>query len=109
MKILDKGTSDYTTVYVKKEGHYVIQDNEDDTTLVEIKFQEGPINEAGINGIYPEDLINICIDRLELFQKGDYSCRENALVITKLEEAIHWLRHRTDKRAKRGIVGTREL
>lgn len=70
-----------------------------------IKFQEGAIQENGVNGTQIEDVINVLIERLEGFQKGDFSCRENALAITKLEEARMWLNERTRKRKEKGIEG----
>lgn len=74
--------------------------------LAEIHFQEGPIKECGVNGVCNEDLIAMVICRLEHFQKSPYSCRENAIAITKLEEALLWLRKRTMGREKRGVEGT---
>jgi hypothetical protein len=75
-----------------------------DTTTID--FQNGPIAEAGVNGITQEVLIAICIDRLRRFQAGPYACRENALALTKLEEAQHWLHSRTRARMARGVEGT---
>jgi len=69
-------------------------------------FQNGPIKESGINGCHQEDLLAIVIDRLRSFQAGEYACRENALALTKIEEALHWLRHRTQEREDRGVEGT---
>ena len=77
--------------------------------LAEIHFQEGPIKECGVNGVCNEDLINMVIERLECFQKTDFACRENALAITKLEEALLWLRKRTMSREQRGIEGTHKV
>jgi len=74
----------------------------------QIHFQKGPINETGINGLTQEVLIAICIDRLQSFQAGPFACRENALALTKLEEAQHWLHHRTRERMARGVEGTNE-
>ena len=74
--------------------------------LAAINFQEGPIKECGVNGVCNEDLIAMVICRLEHFQKSEYSCRENALAITKLEEALLWLRKRTMGREQRGAEGT---
>ena len=74
--------------------------------LCEINFQEGPIKECGVNGVCNEDLINMVIERLECFQNTEFKCRENALAITKLEEALLWLRKRTMSREQRGIEGT---
>jgi hypothetical protein len=73
-----------------------------------VRFQNGPIAEAGVNGISNEALLAVVIDRLECFQRGQYSCRENALALTKLQEAMHWLHHRTRDRIARGVEGTSE-
>ncbi len=74
--------------------------------LTNISFQNGPIKEVGVNGIHNEDLIAIVIDRMRGFQSGDYACRDNALALTKLEEALMWLRNRTNEREARGVEGT---
>ncbi len=72
---------------------------------INLKFQDGPPAES-INGITNEALLAIVLDRLEGFQTGPYKCRENALAITKIEEAMHWLSHRTRLREQRGVEGT---
>lgn len=74
-----------------------------------ISFQNGAIQEAGINGCHNEDLIAIVIDRLQSFQKSQFVCRENAIAITKLEEALLWLGKRTSDRQSRGVEGTHEV
>ena len=71
-----------------------------------ILFQNGPIAEHGINGLTQEVLLAIVADRLRSFQAGEYACRENALALTKIEEAQHWLHHRTLARMHRGVEGT---
>ena len=71
-----------------------------------ILFQNGPINEVGVNGITQEVLLAIVADRLRSFQAGPYACRENALALTKIEEAQHWLQQRTIARMRRGVEGT---
>lgn len=78
---------------------------------VGIEFQNGPISEDGngVNGLTHEALIAILIDRLQGFQAGKYACRENALALTKLEEAAHWLAHRTRARMARGVEGTHSI
>lgn len=75
-----------------------------------VLFQNGPIQEAdgGINGVSNEALIAIVIDRMRGFQRGEYACRENALALTKLEEALMWLQKRTRDRVARGVEGTSE-
>lgn len=81
----------------------------DDKTSITIRFQNGPIAEFGTNGVTHEALIAIIIDRLQMFQKSPFACRENALALTKLEEAMHWLKHRTEERLRRGVEGTHQI
>jgi hypothetical protein len=73
-----------------------------------LAFQNGPIAESGVNGITHEALIAVVVDRLRSFQAGPYACRENAIALTKLEEAQHWLHHRTKARMDRGVEGTHQ-
>ena len=73
-----------------------------------INFQKGPVAEAGKNGIFIEDLLQICRHRLHCFQTGDFACRENEQALTKIEEALHWLDRRTKERQHRGVEGTNE-
>ena len=86
--------------------HFKIYANDDGAALVaEIEMQEGPIKENGVNGCHNEDLIAIVLTRLEAFQRSEFKCRENEYAITKLEEALMWLRKRTIGRENRGIEG----
>jgi len=79
------------------------------TDFVRVSFQNGPVKENGVNGCHQEDLLAIVIDRLQSFQNGKWACRENALALTKIQEAMHWLNHRTQSRIKRGVEGTNTL
>jgi hypothetical protein len=72
---------------------------------VVLSFQNGPINEVGVNGITQEVLLAVVADRLRSFQAGPFACRENALALTKVEEAMHWLQKRTMDRMRRGVEG----
>lgn len=71
-----------------------------------VQFQNGPIKEFGINGCLMEDLLVILIDRLQSFQAGPFNCHENALALTKIQEALYWLNCRTAERINRGVEGT---
>ena len=73
--------------------------------MAAVNFQKGPVKETGENGIFLEDLLHICQHRLECFQAGDFACRENALALTKIQEALHWLNHRTADRQARNVEG----
>ncbi len=79
-----------------------------------INWQDGPRREALAgdlaepNGAFVEDVIIAAKQRLEFFQEAGnkkFACRENALAITKLDEALHWLNHRTEDRRERGVEG----
>lgn len=88
---------------------YPVEGTPSDRELfAEVYFQNGPIQEAGVNGCHQEDLLAIVIDRLRSFQAGPFACRENALALTKCEEALHWLNSRTADRQVRGVEGTSE-
>lgn len=77
-------------------------------SFTEVKFQNGPIKEHGVNGITQEALLAIVIDRLRSFQAGPFSCRDNAVALTHCEEALMWLQRRTLERIKRGVEGTNQ-
>ena len=77
-----------------------------DTEGCVVLFQNGPIAEAGVNGVTHEALLAIVADRLRSFQKGPYSCKANACALTHIEEAMHWLQQRTIERMRRGVEGT---
>lgn len=79
--------------------------DESDPELM-ILFQNGPINEVGVNGVTHEALLAIVADRLRCFQKGPYATKANACALTHIEEAMHWLQQRTIERMRRGVEGT---
>jgi hypothetical protein len=116
MRKLNIGTDKYTQVFAADHREfnanhkYTVRKTDcADQEVTLVYFQKGPIKENGVNGCCNEDLIAMVIDRLESFQDSPYKCRENALAITKLEEALHWLRHRTMAREARGVEGTNEI
>lgn len=71
---------------------------------VNIKFQNGAL-ELGRNGATTEEVLDVLIEHISHFQKGPFSCRENALIVTKLEEAKHWALHRAQSRVAQGVKG----
>lgn len=73
--------------------------------LCDIKFQNGGIQEVGVNGVTHEALLAVVIDRLEQFQAGPFPSlhNEQALLFTKL--ALNALHQRTVERMKRGVEG----
>ena len=102
-----------------------------DGTGFEIVWQNGPLVDPATgerrepSGAFVEGVILAALDRLKFYQgdgkyaatpmtalnspqAGKFRCRENALAITKLEEALHWLAHRTADRERRGVEGTHQ-
>ncbi|HFK1543485.1 TPA: hypothetical protein ACGXM3_005307 [Bacillus cereus] len=72
---------------------------------INIKFQEGAIQEHGVNGAQIEDVIDVLIERLDGFQMGGFPCEENAKAIAMLDNAKYWLNERTRKRQEQGVEG----
>lgn len=117
MRKLKTGMHRFTEVRARDEKthggasheYYVSRaDSPSDTVAGEfghVQFQKGPVSEEGLNGCFMEDLLAIVVDRLEGFQSGDFACRENALALTKIQEALHWLNHRTADRIERDVEG----
>lgn len=77
-----------------------------------VNWQDGPLMMGGVrrdpNGAFVEDLIKVSINRIQFYQDSRFSCRENAIAITKLEEALHRLHDRTERRTEEGVEGTHE-
>lgn len=71
---------------------------------LEAQIQKGPIKEFGVNGCQVDDVIQWCRDLISRLN-NDFPCRENALALTKLDEAILWLRERKRDREARNVEG----
>lgn len=79
-----------------------------DDTCLKMSFQNGPIKEAGANGISQEALLAIVEDRLAGFQAGPYACDDNAIALDYVRQAMQWLQKRTRERMARGVEGTNQ-
>lgn len=89
--------------------------------LVTLSFQNGPVADAGFNGVTNEALLAVDIDRMRGFQyarkedgtfdydtPGKYACIENAEALRHMEQALYWLQKRTKDRLARGVEGTHQ-
>jgi hypothetical protein len=76
-----------------------------DKNSLSFTIQNGPIKEVGINGCQVDTIIVAAKEIIEEFNKK-FPCRENAVAITKLDEALMWLEKREKDREKRGVEGT---
>lgn len=56
------------------------------------------------DGTTNEEILRMLIDRMQSLQSR-FPCRENAIVVTKLEESLMWLEKRTTDRVRRGVEG----
>lgn len=88
----------------------IVRNTFDDETLdndyiEEIVFQRGARKDPySTPGATNEDLLEIVRDRLIGFQNGEFSCRENALALTHIEEALMWLNRRVEDRISRRFL-----
>lgn len=76
------------------------------SVMLPVRFQNGTLPEVGVNGVTNEALLAVVEDRLKGFQSGPFACRENAVALTKIQEALMWLHKRTMDRLQRGVEGT---
>ena len=72
--------------------------------IVKFEIQSDPIKEVGINGCQAVDILEYTKFLFQSLNEA-FPCRENALTITKIEEAIHWQYARTRDRISRGVEG----
>ena len=80
-----------------------------DPNAIEVFWQDGIVGDAGQNGAFVEDVIEVARQRLQFFQASKFRCRENAIALTKLEEALQWLDWRTRKRLILNVENTYEV
>lgn len=104
MKVLTEGHRYELPNFEKKEeAGQVIQfiEKVPTSTLNGVVFNGGELTTVN-DGTTNEDLLEVLIDRMQYLQ-NKFPCRENALVITKLEESLMW--KRTSDRVKRNVEG----
>ena len=77
-----------------------------DTDEITIKVMTSPVSEGG-NGAQFTDIVNMSLQMLQ-YLNNKFPSRENALTITKLEEALMWQEKRTKDRVERGVEGKNE-
>ena len=87
--------------YLSGETPIVIDDN---LNMVAFKIQKGAVKENGINGCQVDTMIHVAKTIIEELN-AKFPCRENAMTITKLDEALMWLEKRRRNREERGVEG----
>lgn len=78
-------------------------------TGLSVDWQTGPLGRGEDrkepNGAFVETVIDAARQRIVFYQASKFECRENAIAITKLEEALLWLNKRTADRERRNVEG----
>lgn len=73
--------------------------------IEKVPIAEGSTELITVNdGTTNEEVLKVLIDRMQYLQ-AKFPCRENAIVITKLEESLMWLNKRTADRKLRNVEG----
>ena len=82
-------------------------------TGMAIEWQNGPLGRGAERqeptGAFVETVLAAVRQRIEFYQTAQnkkFACRENAIAITKIEEAMMWLDSRTKAREVRQVEGT---
>jgi len=97
-------------------GHRYVLDNFEDKQVAGQQLQfihKEPIEQGNpkmttiSDGTTNEEVLAVLIDRMQFLQDR-FPCRENAIVITNLEESLMWLNKRTADRLQRGVEGRHE-
>ena len=78
------------------------------TPIVKFTIQSDPISEVGVNGCQAVDMLEYTKCLFESLNDV-FPCRENALTITKLDEALHWQTARTRDRFIRSVEGVNKI
>ena len=79
-----------------------------DVGHISFNKQVGPIKEYGVNGVQVDDMVEVIKNIIQSLN-DKFPCRENAMVITKLDEAQMWLGKRKADREKRNVEGTNNV
>lgn len=83
----------------------VISKNKSDVSVISSIEDSKVVTLSTINnGTTNEEVLKMLIDRMNFLQ-SQFPCRENAIVITKLEESLMWLEKRTIDRTVRSVEG----
>lgn len=95
MKVITEGHRYSLDLFESKEENQILQfihkEPKENNELVTLS-----------DGTTNEEVLKVLIDRMNYLQ-SKFPCRENAIVITKLEESLMWLNKRTADRLARNV------
>lgn len=112
MRHVEKALKKYQEKFYPEVPHLFVEiENVEDVKgvapIVKFTIQSDPISEVGVNGCQALDMLEYVKCLFESLNEA-FPCRENALTITKIEEAIHWQEARTRDRIRRNVEGKNE-
>ncbi len=96
-RIFEKDIRPFNFIYTRHDVHSIA-----------FTMQTGPIKEVGVNGVQIDTLIEAAKLIIEGLNKK-FPCRENSMIITKLDEALLWSQKRKTDREKRGVEGLNRI
>jgi hypothetical protein len=91
-QVFDNEIRPYKYIYIRREKNSIT-----------FNLQNGPIKEKGVNGCQIDCMIEAARHMIAEANQV-FPCRENAIAITKLEEALLWLHKRKLDREYNGVV-----
>lgn len=87
-----------------KSNKYELNDFNPGMSVQTVTFYEMYEDGNVESGTTLEEMLRVSITRLQDLNSR-FSCRENSIAITKMEEALMWLNKRTENRIARGVEG----
>lgn len=107
-EIKEEGTFYVLPTYDVEDGKGIVETDEG----LELRFvrgsKSGQQDVERRRGTLHEHLLSVMIHDLK-YKQSLVPSRETAIVITNLEQALHWLRARQIDRAKREVLGTYQI
>jgi len=85
-----------------EEGHVYKLNNTQSSQAQEIVFMKRTNGELVHDGTTNEEVLKMLIERIT-YLNTKCRCRENEIVINKLEESLMWLNKRTELRIAQGV------
>jgi hypothetical protein len=99
----------FAEIMTLNDGYYMVEAKDNPQySLATIHFQEGSVPENGVNGCQVEDILAVCIHRLNSFQSGPCPHPTNYRALSHIYAALEALSERTAERVASGKEGSME-
>jgi len=85
-------------------GHSYVVEDTDGNVIAYLDFQNGPVKEAGVNGVTNEALLAILIHRTSVLNEN-FPSHLNEAAIKSMQVALNLFESRTRDRVARGVEG----